>query len=60
MSDPVQGTCREDFHAVREEFERNLRARDELGASVHFNVAGETGFHLLGGLADPAVGRPWA
>jgi CubicO group peptidase (beta-lactamase class C family) len=55
----VQGTCDRRFSGVREEFERNLTERGEVGASVCVTVDGETVADLWGGVADPATGRPW-
>jgi CubicO group peptidase (beta-lactamase class C family) len=55
----VEGTCDPRFAAVREEFERNLAERGEVGASACVTVEGETVVDLWGGVADPAIGRPW-
>jgi len=55
----VEGTCTEDFAAVRDEFERNFVQRGEVGASVAVTVEGETVADLWGGVADPATGRAW-
>src|SRR5438067_5642402 len=55
----VEGTCERRFSEVREEFERNLAERDEVGASVCVTVDGETVVDLWGGIADPATGRRW-
>ena len=55
----VQGTCDSKFELVREEFERNFRERDEVGASVAVTVDGKTVVDLWGGAADAATGRPW-
>jgi CubicO group peptidase (beta-lactamase class C family) len=55
----VEGTCDPRFAAVREEFERNLAERGEVGASACVTVGGETVVDLWGGVADPATGRPW-
>jgi CubicO group peptidase (beta-lactamase class C family) len=55
----VQGTCDPRFALVREEFERNFRERDEVGASVCVRVAGDTVVDLWGGLAHPETGAPW-
>jgi CubicO group peptidase (beta-lactamase class C family) len=38
----VQGFCADEFTGVREELERNVAERGELGAAVHATVDGET------------------
>jgi CubicO group peptidase (beta-lactamase class C family) len=53
------GTCEPQFAEVREEFERNLAERGEVGASVCVTVDGETVVDLWGGVADPETNRPW-
>jgi CubicO group peptidase (beta-lactamase class C family) len=55
----VQGHCDERFAGVGEEFERNLAARGELGASVAVTVGGETVVDLWGGHADTERSRAW-
>ena len=55
----TNGSCDPRFAEVREEFERNLAARGEVGASVCVTVDGETVVDLWGGLADPTTGRAW-
>lgn len=55
----VQGSCDPRFAQVREEFERNLAERGEVGASVCVTLNGETVVDLWGGVADPATGRQW-
>lgn len=55
----IGGTCEPRFAEVREEFERNLAERGEVGASVCVTVDGETVVDLWGGVADPATGRAW-
>jgi len=55
----VQGSCAPRFEAVREEFERNLAERGDVGASVCVTVDGEPVVDLWGGLADPTGGAPW-
>lgn len=54
----VEGTCAPEFAEVRAEFERNFAERDEVGASVHVTVDGETVVDLWGGVASP--GTPWS
>ncbi|MFI6810759.1 serine hydrolase domain-containing protein [Nonomuraea sp. NPDC050328] len=54
----VEGTCEPRFTEVAEEFERNLRERGEVGASVCVIVDGETVVDLWGGSAVPPD-RPW-
>jgi hypothetical protein len=56
----VQGTCDQRFAAVREEFERNLAERGEVGAAVCVTVDGETVVDLWGGIADPATSVGYA
>jgi CubicO group peptidase (beta-lactamase class C family) len=55
----VDGICDPRFAQVREEFERNLAERGEIGASVCVTVDGATVVDLWGGVAEPASGRPW-
>jgi CubicO group peptidase (beta-lactamase class C family) len=55
----VRGTCDPRFERVREEFERNFAARNELGAAVSVIVGGEPVVDLWGGIADRDTGRPW-
>ncbi|HWS44955.1 MAG TPA: serine hydrolase domain-containing protein [Acidimicrobiia bacterium] len=55
----IHGECHGRFGEVRDEFERNFSARDEIGASVCVTVDGETVVDLWGGAADPAAGRAW-
>jgi CubicO group peptidase (beta-lactamase class C family) len=56
----VHGFCEPRFNAVRDEFERNLAERGEVGASVCITLHGETVVDLWGGVADRHTGRPWA
>lgn len=53
----VQGTCDPGFSQLAEEFEANLAARGEVGASVCVIVDGEVVVDLWGGQAAPGV--PW-
>ncbi|MCZ6500989.1 MAG: serine hydrolase [Gammaproteobacteria bacterium] len=49
----IKGRCDEKFQPVLDEFVRNFNARNELGASVCINVAGETLVDLWGGMKSP-------
>ena len=55
----IEGTCDPRYRALADEFERNFREREEVGASVCVTLDGETVVDLWGGLADPAAGTPW-
>lgn len=55
----VHGSCDPKFQQVRQEFERNFRERDEVGASVCVTVRGETVVDLWGGIARPETQTPW-
>lgn len=55
----VHGTVDPRFETVREAFARNFTDSDELGASVHVTVEGETVVDLWGGVADAESDRPW-
>ncbi|MPZ83821.1 MAG: serine hydrolase [Actinophytocola sp.] len=55
----VGGSCDPRFVRVREEFERNLAERGEVGASVCVLVDGEPVVDLWGGVVDRASGREW-
>jgi len=60
MTDPnPSGTCDPRFAEVREQFERNLAERGEVGAAVHVVVDGEPVVDLWGGIADPKRDTPW-
>jgi len=54
----IEGTCAPRYAQVREEFERNLAERGEVGASVCVTVEGETVVDLWGGAADPSPRGP--
>ncbi len=56
----VQGSYDPRFAQVREELERNLAERGEVGASVCVTLDGETVVDLWGGQAQPATGTPWS
>jgi CubicO group peptidase (beta-lactamase class C family) len=58
MSD-VQGRCHEDFAPVREAFENNFAAGQEVGASVAVSLEGELVVDLWGGYRDAARRLPW-
>jgi CubicO group peptidase (beta-lactamase class C family) len=55
----IHGTCDPKFHLVRQEFERNLRERGEVGASVCVTLHGETVVDLWGGVARAEMQTPW-
>ena len=55
----VSGKCDPKFERVREEFERNFKQREEVGASVCVTLDGETVIDLWGGTADVDTGEPW-
>jgi CubicO group peptidase (beta-lactamase class C family) len=55
----VSGKCNPKFKRVREEFERNFKEREEVGASVCVTLEGETVVDLWGGTADVDTGEPW-
>lgn len=60
MSAPMtQGTCRPGFERVAEAFEKNLKEKGEIGASVCLTVGGETVVDLWGGVADPKTSATW-
>jgi len=55
----VRGHCDPRFLPVRDEFERNLAERSEVGASVCVTLDGAAVVDLWGGLADRHAHRPW-
>jgi CubicO group peptidase (beta-lactamase class C family) len=55
----IEGSCDARFMAVANEFERNFRERDEVGASVCVTHEGRTVLDLWGGLARPTENVPW-
>ncbi len=55
----IHGTCDPKFHLVRQEFERNLRERGEVGASVCVTLHGETVVDLWGGMTRADTQTPW-
>ena len=56
---PIQGSCDEQFAAVRAEFERNFSERGDVGASVCAYVDDRQVVDLWGGYADDSKSRPW-
>lgn len=56
---PAQGFVAPGYEEVREEFERNLRRRGELGGAFAAYVDGQLVVDLWGGWADPKRTRPW-
>lgn len=60
MTEPqLQGTCHEQFQAVRAALEANLRTGEELGASLVVDVDGETVVDLWGGHRDTDRSAAW-
>jgi CubicO group peptidase (beta-lactamase class C family) len=55
----VGGSCDPRFARVREEFEKNLAERGEVGASVCVMIDGAPVVDLWGGVRDRASGRAW-
>ena len=55
----VSGKCDPKFARVREEFERNFKEREEVGASVCVTLDGKNVVDLWGGTADVDTGQPW-
>ena len=55
----ISGKCDPKFKRVGEEFERNFKEREEVGASVCVTLEGETVVDLWGGTADVDTGQPW-
>lgn len=56
---PTEGICLAGFERVREEFERNLRERGDVGAAVAVVVGGTPVVDLWGGWLDAGRTRPW-
>lgn len=56
---PIHGHARDEFAALRDEFEHQLASGDELGASLAVIVEGEPVVDLWGGWADPDHRREW-
>ncbi len=55
----VEGSCDAAFMSVANEFEKNFREREEVGASVCITHEGRTVVDLWGGIARPAERVPW-
>jgi CubicO group peptidase (beta-lactamase class C family) len=55
----IEGTCREEFLAVRAAFEHNLDSGADIGASVAVFIDGEPVVDLWGGYFDGTYTRPW-
>ena len=55
----AEGVCDPRFGRVREEFERNLRERGDVGAAVAVVAGGVPVVDLWGGWLDAARTRPW-
>lgn len=56
---PAEGFAAAGFERVREEFERNLAERGDIGAAVAVTVGGQPVADLWGGWQDPARTVPW-
>ena len=55
----IHGRCDARFARVREAFEENFRARDEIGAALAIAVEGELAVDLWAGHLDASLSRPW-
>jgi CubicO group peptidase (beta-lactamase class C family) len=55
----IEGTCREEFRAVREVLEYHLDSGIDVGASVAVFIDGEPVVDLWGGYFDATYTRPW-
>ncbi|HSV35359.1 MAG TPA: serine hydrolase domain-containing protein [Ramlibacter sp.] len=56
---PVHGQCAPGFEAVRDAFEENFVAEDEIGASVSVVLDGRKVVDLWGGWRDAACTQAW-
>ena len=56
----IRGLCPPQFDAVREAFEANFAAGEELGARFCLAIEGEVVIDLIGGFADRARERSFA
>jgi CubicO group peptidase (beta-lactamase class C family) len=59
VSESINGTLEERFAPLRAEFERQLAAGEELGASLAVVIDGEPVVDLWGGHADVDKTREW-
>src|SRR4029453_9974857 len=55
----IDGTCREEFQAVRDVFEYHLESGIDTGASAAVFLDGEPVVDLWGGHFDATYTRPW-
>jgi CubicO group peptidase (beta-lactamase class C family) len=55
----IHGTVAPGFESVRDVFEENFAARDEVGAACAVYHRGEKVVDLWGGLRDPKANAPW-
>ncbi|WP_219893503.1 serine hydrolase domain-containing protein [Aquisediminimonas profunda] len=55
----IQGKAAPGFELVRQAFLANFSERSDIGAAVALVIDGELVVDLWGGVADPALGRPW-
>lgn len=56
---PIHGECEPGFEAVRDAFETNFTAEDEVGASVSVVIDGRKVVDLWGGWRERTMTRPW-
>ena len=55
----ADGSVKDKFAPVREQFEANLKSGQDVGASFCVTLNGETVVDIWGGFADEARTRPW-
>ena len=55
----IDGICKPRFARVREEFERNLAERGDVGASVSVTIGNQPVVDLWGGWANEDRTHPW-
>lgn len=60
MTIEIQGSCDDQFQAVRAAFAQNFVRGSEIGASVSITFNSETVVDLWGGYVDQHHSRPWA